>query len=336
MAGISTNKKEKAAPSCRAAIQMPHGKRPITLVHISDLHAASTEKIPLQLLMNKRMLGWLRWKIKRSREYDLGILETVKRELQRIQADQIIITGDLTHLGLPAEFKEVSRWLKRLAPAEKITLVPGNHDTYAPSAWKDSFSHLENYILPASCYKGTMPPPSLEALFPTVRLLDNIALIGLSTARPCALHLATGTVGKSQLQRLKAILHKTAGGGFFRVLALHHPPAPGVVKPRKELTDAGPLLEIIKKYGCELILHGHSHRTNIYSVDGPHEPIPVVEAPSVLSISHDNRRRARYFIYQITGSQKQGWNLTLTQKILASLQEGFRQEDRRQFYCRAV
>jgi 3',5'-cyclic AMP phosphodiesterase CpdA len=331
MAGISTNKKNRVQASSSTTPDRSQGMDTVTLMHVSDLHLACTEKVPPGLLMNKRILGYLRWKIRRGREYEPTLLEAIRKQFQNVQPDQIVITGDLTHLGLPEEFKKVSLWLEGLAPPEKITVIPGNHDTYVPSPWEDSFSRLEKYMLPRSCYKGKLPPPSLESLFPTLCVTGRIAIIGISTARPCAWHLATGTAGKSQLDRLASALKKTAGAGLFRVLALHHPPAPGIVDPRKELTDAPELLKIIEKHGCELILHGHSHRTSIYSVPGPRGQIPVIEAPSALSISDMKVRRARIFTYEVKRHGNMAWKCLMRQMILAPHGGKFIEEGCREF-----
>ena len=293
------------------------------IMHISDLHLTCTGHTPWKMLLNKRLLGYVRWKLKRSKEYDSRILDLLYSELQKTRPHHIIITGDLTHLGLPAEFKRISQWLKTLGIKENITIIPGNHDTYVSSSWDVSFSYWQDYLLPYSDYRGVVPPPSLEDVFPTLQIRKDIAILGLSTARPCSWHLATGTVGKKQLQRLETMLKKTGDAGYFRILGIHHPPAPGLVKKRKELTDASHLLEILERQGCELILHGHSHRTSVYSVNGPSGPIPSIEAPSALSVSPLESRRARYFIYEIRPVEDRTWNCKMTERFLLSVQDGF-------------
>ena len=322
MVHISKDKKH-AASDISAGTSAALKEKEFTVVHLSDLHLACMDEISLHQLLNKRILGYLRWKLGRSREFDYRILATLERELQQIRADHVIITGDLTHLGLPAEFRRVSAWLKALGPPGTVTIVPGNHDAYTAASWSDTFSIWKDYLLPCSPYRGQLPPPAAEEIFPTLCTKGSTAVIGVSTARPCAWHLATGRAGRRQLQRLEAILKDTGASGLFRILAVHHPPVPGVVNRRKGLTDARAMLRIIRRCGCELILHGHSHRTSIYSIKTASLEIPVVEAPSALSVSRIKRRRARYFIYKISCREGHRWQCSMEERLLASPSAGF-------------
>ncbi len=44
------------------------------------------------------------------------------------------VTGDLTHISLPAEFQVARTQLERLGSPDQVFLIPGNHDCYVPSA----------------------------------------------------------------------------------------------------------------------------------------------------------------------------------------------------------
>ena len=300
------------------------------LVHLSDLHLACMDEISWRDLLNKRILGYVRWKLGRSKEYDYRILSIIEKEFQEMRADHVIITGDLTHLGFPAEFRRVATWLRHLAPPGHITVVPGNHDTYISTPWSETFSLWQEYLLPCSPYRGTVPPGRMDALFPTLYIKRNVAIIGVSSARPCAWPLATGRIGLRQLKRLEGILQETRLRGLFRILAIHHPPAGGVVDRRKELTDAHALGRLLKRCGCELLLHGHSHRTSVYSVQGPCGKIPVIEAPSALSVSPKKARRAGYFVYEMTSRNGGAWRCRMTRRRLVSVQDGFGTEEVRE------
>src|SRR5882757_3368326 len=57
---------------------------------------------------------------------------------RRAKADHVVISGDLTELGTPAQFERFAEVLHEagIAP-EQVTLVPGNHDAYeSPDGWK--------------------------------------------------------------------------------------------------------------------------------------------------------------------------------------------------------
>ena len=55
------------------------------------------------------------------------------RESQRLVPDLIVVSGDLTEWGMPAEFEHALEFLNRVLaevalPRERVVIVPGNHD----------------------------------------------------------------------------------------------------------------------------------------------------------------------------------------------------------------
>ena len=175
------------------------------LAHFSDLHFACVSSMQTHDFITKRLLGYLRWKLKRQAGHNAKLLTILRRDLQRTKPDHIVITGDLTHLGLPAEFSRASDWLKALDSADRVTVVPGNHDTYIKTRWHETFHRCLDYMAADPPAQPTFPD-SLEDLYPILRVRDPIALIGINTARPSRLHLATGTIGDRQLEKLEMIL----------------------------------------------------------------------------------------------------------------------------------
>ncbi len=321
---VSISQQNKTLFKSRSSKDIAFSQRDsVTIVHLSDLHLACADGISWHQLLNKRILGYLRWRLGRRREFDYRIFAILERELQQIKPDQVIITGDLTHLGLPSEFKAVSKWLEKLGPSERITIVPGNHDTYVETDWAQTFFMWEGYILPYSSYEGRLPPPGLEDVFPILHQVKNVAIIGVSTAVPCPWHLAIGEVGTGQLCRLEAMLEEAASMGCFRIIALHHPPGLGSIGSRKALKDAGRLVRILEDRGCELILHGHSHQSLCYTLKGPRGDIPVIEAPSALCVRSSKSRKARYFTCKIVGSGQKGWKCRVEDRIFSNFQKGF-------------
>ncbi len=274
--------------------------RPFLLAHISDLHLAEPGKVHFRQLMNKRFLGYTRWKLIRHLRQDSSLADILINDFHNVGPDHTVITGDITHLGLPCEFRSSAQWLHKLGTGKEISLVPGNHDSYVFEPWQKSFIYWMEYLLPGNTSSGHAALHSLNDIFPSVEIIGHIALIGLSTSVPCSLRLATGTLGYSQLKKLEAILKQLQGQRLFRVIFLHHPPVHGVVKKRKCLTDADRFLEIIKKYGCDLILHGHAHREVKTSVKTPQGTAPVFGAPSVTSLDPRPDKRAAWYIHEIS------------------------------------
>lgn len=281
-----------------------------TLAHISDPHLSSLDTVRRRDLINKRILGYLSWRSHRNEEHQDGILAAMVNDLRHANPDHIAITGDMTHLGLPSEFLEVSGWLQKLGPPEKITLVPGNHDTYVREPWNYTFAHWLPYMVSDS---GAVPweGDRGEDIFPSLRIRGRFAIIGLSSARPSAPFLAVGSLGKLQLRRLEQLLEETAQEGLLRILLIHHPPLATTVGWRKSLTDGHELRALLSRAGVELILHGHAHRPAHALFEMPRGKAPVIGVPSASAAGTKPGRDARYHIYRLAKGED-GWELHTT------------------------
>jgi 3',5'-cyclic AMP phosphodiesterase CpdA len=262
--------------------------------HLSDPHLTSLDGVRWQQLLNKRVLGYLSWRHRRRAEHRAEVLDLLIEDLGRERPEHIVITGDLTHIGLPHEFHQARQWLERLGAAERVTVVPGNHDAYVRSAWSGTFSLWEPFM--RSDADSSPPGPDM---FPSLRVRNGVALIGLSSARATAPFLATGSLGRAQLRRLRAVLEETAAQGLFRVLLLHHPPRCGDEKWRKRLTDSKALAEVLRHSGAELLLHGHSHRSLHSELLLGERRIPVFGIPSASASGTRKGREAQYYLYHI-------------------------------------
>lgn len=266
----------------------------LVLAHLSDPHLSPLPPPRPGELMSKRLVGYINWNLRRSRHHDPKALAVIERDLQAQAPDHIAVLGDLINICLPAEFAMGRAFLARLGPPEKVTLVPGNHDSYVQSERDTFLSAWGEYL------RGDAGTTAAGNPFPFVRKLGKIALIGLSTALPTLPFLATGRVGKAQLDRLARLLPALERDGFFRVVLIHHPPA-GKRKPHKVLTDAAAFRSLIAGCGAELILHGHDHRQSNLSIPGPRGEVPVLGVPSASAPATDEKPAA-YNLYRIGGT----------------------------------
>jgi 3',5'-cyclic AMP phosphodiesterase CpdA len=270
------------------------------LAHLSDLHATPVRLQSVREILNKRALGWLSWKLRRRDEHRAAVLDALVDDLARVAPDHIAVTGDLTNLGLASEFEAALRWLGRLGGPSRVSVVPGNHDSYVSSPQAASWEPWAPYLTGRASGGGEPPEAGGSVEFPSVRVRGPVALVGLSSARASALFQATGRVGRDQRERLEAVLRELAGQGLCRVVLIHHPPLADAVSPRRRLTDAPELAAVFARAGAELVLHGHMHRGHLGSLQGPHGPIPVVCVPSSSAVGRRRpERRARYHLYRI-------------------------------------
>jgi 3',5'-cyclic AMP phosphodiesterase CpdA len=275
----------------------------LTLVHISDFHLCQPFGISPGRFLNKRLFSYLSWRIRRQREHRPQVLEALTRAVQAMEADHVVVTGDLTQLALPSEFDQARSILQALGPPQKVFVVPGNHDALVAVSWPESWARWADYMASDSAN----PQPQVE--FPTLRIRGPVALIGLCTARPTPLLSAAGSIGTRQLQRLAEILQETARQSLFRVLLIHHPPIPGMVSFHKRLMDAEAFAVIAKQHGAELILHGHSHLCSRAEMEGPLGRIPVLGISSASAASPRPQQRAAFRSVRIARTAE-GWMTT--------------------------
>ncbi|MFZ2630382.1 MAG: metallophosphoesterase [Desulfosalsimonadaceae bacterium] len=275
--------------------------RGFTFVHLSDPHLFSPDDVRLRDILNKRMFGYLSWYLHRGREHRDVVLSALLDDMRSVMPDHIVVTGDLTHLGLPKEFLMAEKLLKSLGPPLKVMVIPGNHDTYIKTAWEQTFRLWSDYMASdADCFNTQGSGKGLHAVFPTLRVRKGIALIGVSTAHPTPPFFATGSIGGIQLERLKNILIETQRRGLTRVILIHHPPIPGAVSWRKRLTDQPAFQELIALHGADLILYGHTHHISSGHLTTPIGRVLSLGIPSATAFGRTPSRRARYHLFSLT------------------------------------
>jgi len=202
--------------------------------------------------------------------------------------------------------------------------VPGNHDAYVALPWLKAAGLWDEYIDGRHSDGGDRPPRDVRD-FPFVRRVGGMALIGVSTALPTRPFSAAGELGPDQLQRLDAMLEQLGDAGAFRIILIHHPPFAGGAYKRKSLRDAEPLAAVISKRGCELMLHGHTHMSQLGRMKGPNTAVPVIGVPSASAVPTDHRDPSRYHIYRLSrGDRENGaWSLTVSMRELKVDGSGF-------------
>jgi 3',5'-cyclic AMP phosphodiesterase CpdA len=274
-----------------------------TLAHLSDPHLPPMPTARLHQLAGKRAFGYLNWKRNRHGIHRREVLDLLVADMQAHNPDQIAVTGDLINIALPDEFEPARKWLESLGPPDQVTVIPGNHDAYVRSTRRRFASDFTAYV------RGDDDGPG-EPAFPFVRRRGPLALIGTSTAVPTAPLMATGRLGRSQLAALERILAQLASTDLFRVLLIHHPLRAEHHGRFKRLTDADALLALLKRYGADLILHGHDHVHSTMWFEGPQGRIPAVGVPSASALPHGRHPAAAYNLFSIA-RDGEGWRCEL-------------------------
>jgi 3',5'-cyclic AMP phosphodiesterase CpdA len=281
--------------------------------HLSDLHLSSLAGVKLPDLLSKRALGYISWRLRRRRLHTPEVLDALLGDLRGLTLDHTVITGDLTHIGLPTEFQQAREWLDSLGSPTDVTLVPGNHDAYVRASWDTTFALWTPYMVSDSGLSAGPDLRSAHSTFPAVRKRSFAALIGVSSARPSAPFLASGSLGAVQLERLNDVLGELRQK-LFRVLLIHHPPMPGAVGWRKRLTDEAQLRSVMARHGVELVLHGHTHRASAMRYQTASRPIPIIGAPSATARGSKPGHRAQYHVYDVRPLPT-GWEIRVSFRV---------------------
>ena len=292
-----------------------HANESFRFAQLSDPHLSDLKNVSAGALFNKRILGYLSWLKKRRKTHQRDIAELAVAQLKQQQIDHYVITGDLTHIGLENEFKQVADWLSQISKPTDVTIIPGNHDLYVNTHWEHSFHHWQPYML-----GDDMPQPNealeqdalstLNNIYPHVRIRGPVAFISVSSVFDAPWFKATGKIASAQINKLKTLLKRPELNKLCKVLLIHHPVSKNHVKARKELINQEELLQVLVDTPVELILHGHAHIRfhDRLQIDNENS-IPVVGAASCSSISQAQPYRAQYLIFEVQQQDNQ-WHLS--------------------------
>lgn len=276
----------------------------LTFAQLSDPHLSSLSGVRWWQLANKRLLGYLSWRQRRRAIHDGAVLAALQQDLDHTHPDHIVVTGDLTHIALPDEFLQARRWLESLGTATDITVIPGNHDAYLSSGWRQGWRQWQPFM--AADEASDQP----DSLFPSLRVRGPIAFIGLSSACASPPLFATGALGAKQLAKFEQLLLETGKEGLFRVVLIHHPPIPGTEKWRKRLVDGVEFCAVVARHGAELVLHGHRHRALQNSIATATGAATVFGIPSCSSNGNKSNELAQYYLYTVQRREKH-WQLDI-------------------------
>jgi 3',5'-cyclic AMP phosphodiesterase CpdA len=261
-----------------------------TLAHLSDPHLPPLPAARLRDLAGKRALGYVNWIRNRHKYHRREVLDALVADMLAQRPDHIAVTGDLVNLALEAEFTPAKAWLESVGTPQQVTVVPGNHDAYVRATRHHFGGTFENYLRGDAGADG--------ARFPFVRRRGPLALIGTSSAVPTLPLMATGRLGRAQLDALDRELAQLPPDETFRVLLVHHPLHS--TSRMKRLTDSKALRAVLKRRGVELVLHGHDHIHSTMWLEGADRRIPAVGVPSASALAHRHYPAAAYNLFSIT------------------------------------
>lgn len=275
------------------------------LAHLSDPHLGPLPAASVRELASKRVLGYINWHRNRAVAMKGDLLARLVDSIRAEQPDHIAVTGDLVNIALPAELEPARVFLEALGPGPDVTVVPGNHDAYVPGALVKATSAWCHWVVGDQDHGS----PS----WPTVRRRGDVALVGISTARASAPFMATGHVSVQQATLLGEKLEALGHEGLFRVVMIHHPPLRGSTDWHKRLIGGSRVRAAIRRFGAELVLHGHTHLPTRQETEGPDGPVPVIGVSSASQEPGGHKPGSGFNLFEIARA-KDGWRLRMRER----------------------
>ena len=204
-------------------------------------------------------------------------LERAIAEVNEMEPDVVVISGDLTSNGFKDEYALARDYLNRV-DCKSMVVIPGNHD-----------SRNVGYV-------------HFEELFGDRNSVLNVGratIVAVDSSEP---DLDNGQVGRG---RYRMIEEAFAGAADLRIFVLHHHllPVPGTGRERNIVNDAGDTLECLQRAEVDLVLAGHKHVPYAWRL----EDLFVVNAGTVSSSRLRGKGRPCYNVVDVEGTHVNVW-----------------------------
>ncbi|MCG8338791.1 MAG: metallophosphoesterase [Proteobacteria bacterium] len=237
-------------------------QRPLTLIHVSDLHFVNEQSFINGLkengkLITKRHLGWLNHKLRRQKYFNNDLKSVLIRRLLEMEWDYLIITGDITTLALESEFELARQALDPLINKGKVIFTTGNHDRYVKT--RPVSNLLYKYF--ADCWPFNQTSFQ-DSHYSFLEISEFAVILELNMARPKSFYSSRGKLCKD----LTVIKDKLKNSYKDRLkLAIGHYPAylpPGEHEGFfHSLSGKKRLRRILQEFDFHYYLHGHIHKS---------------------------------------------------------------------------
>lgn len=217
---------------------------PVVIAQISDLHCGSIY-------------------------FRQELADSMIEEVNALAPDIVVVTGDLTDMGLRDDYLQVRALLDKVE-CKRMLVVPGNHD--ARNVGEVFFESL-------------FGPRDSEIE------LDGVHILGIDSSEP---DLDSGRVGRDGYRWIE---ERFAEPSEFKIIAIHHHlvPVPGTGRERNVVADAGDVLRVLTENGVDLVLCGHKHVPNVWRL----EDLFVVNAGTACTVRLRGRERPCHNVLEV-------------------------------------
>lgn len=231
--------------------------------------------------------------------YNLGI-----EQINKIKdVDLFLHLGDITQNGTLLEYEYAKEQLEKFQPISKCPLIYliGNHDAMNVG-----------YLL----FEEMIGKRHIEYED------DEIFVIGIDSTKP---DLPGGVIHHSIIELVREELMKRERENKFKIVCFHHQliPIPNTGKERSAIKDSGDMLQMLLEAKADLVLNGHRHTSNLYTLSNSEKDLYIFNAGTFCCNKTRYRDLFTYTIIDIEGSK-------LTFKVIPVLDSSSLQEIHRE------
>ena len=207
-----------------------------------------------------------------------NLMERAITEVNDLDPDIVICSGDLTTFGFKQEFAQAKEYLDRIQ-CETFVVIPGNHDSR-----NVGYVHFEEMF---------------GARNSVVRV-GGVTVVAVDSSEPDLDH---GQIGRGRYRWIEEQF--AAEPSELKIFVLHHHllPVPGTGRERNIVHDAGDALECLQRAGVNLVLSGHKHVPYAWRL----EDMFIVNAGTVSSLRLRGNTRPCYNVIEVTDSHVDVW-----------------------------
>lgn len=186
-------------------------------------------------------------------EFQPSVFQQAAQEINSLDPDVVVITGDLTDSGLLSQYREAKKRLDSLR-CRNLVATSGNHDYRSTG-----------YLLFKQAFE-----------FRRIVKIDDTVMIVVGTARP---ERDEGEIGHRQVVWLQQTLRRYKRKR--RVVIMHHHlvQVPDTGPDTIPIIDSGDALRALIASKADLVLGGHRHRPWMWNVQN----LPILHAGSLSS-----------------------------------------------------
>jgi 3',5'-cyclic AMP phosphodiesterase CpdA len=180
---------------------------------------------------------------------DPELLVPLRRCIEKIGPQLVVVSGDLTQRAKPRQFREARAFLDTLPRPQVV--VPGNHDVPLFNIFQRLFTPFDKY---RRFIDANLEPEFVD---------EEIAVIGINTAR--SLVWKDGSIHEKQIEKVRArICHLEES--VAKIVVTHHPFDIPEDHNEAELVDhAQKAMKVFAQCGADILLSGHLHKTHTTS-----------------------------------------------------------------------